>query len=143
MVSPKFSRVSRLQRFDVRQVTSSKSHMSSCGDAMLSPPLLRSYAALLRGLVTQPCYAALLRSLGDVDFSETHQREVPERRHQPALGQFHAARARQPLRIARPGELGGAEAERANHRLQALLDEAAQAGIGTDPSQDDEFAARP
>ena len=57
---------------------------------------------------------------GRLGFAETHQREMAERRNQAALGEFDAISARQPLRIARPGELGGAEAERANHRLQPL-----------------------
>ena len=47
------------------------------------------------------------------------------------------------LRVARPGELGGAETERPHHRLQPLLDEAAHAGIGTDAGQNDQLAAGP
>ena len=68
---------------------------------------------------------------------------MAERRHQAALHQFHPARAGQPSRIARPGEFGGAEAERTHHRLQPLLDDAAHAGVGTDPRQDNQLAARP
>src|ERR1700676_2305150 len=62
-------------------------------------------------------------------FADTDQREVAERRYQAALNQFHAMRPRQPLRIPRPGEFGGPEAERTHHRLQPLLEEAAHPGV--------------
>src|ERR1700709_2463320 len=80
---------------------------------------------------------------GRLDFAETHQREMTERRNQAALGGVDTICSGEPLRVARPGELGGTETERTNHRLQPLFDEAAHAGIGADPGQDDEFAPAP
>src|SRR4051794_32550617 len=77
-----------------------------------------------------------------LQLAEADEREVSERRDQPALEQLEALRAREPAQIARPAELGGAEAEPAHHRLQRLLDDAAQAVIGADARQDDQFAAR-
>src|SRR5437868_5441725 len=77
-----------------------------------------------------------------LQLAEADQGEVSERRDQPALEQFHAISASEPAQIARPAELGGTEAEPAHHRLQRLLDDAAQAVIGADARQDDQLAAR-
>src|SRR5712672_561301 len=77
-----------------------------------------------------------------VNLAEADQREMAERRHQAAFHQFDAERRCLPFGVARPAEFGGTETERAHHRLQALLDDAAHAGIGADPGQDDQFAAR-
>src|SRR6266403_3433722 len=86
---------------------------------------------------------ACSRDLGghrDPGFAETDQREVAEGRYRAALDQFDSARARQPLRVARPCEFG-APPELADHRLKPLLDEATHPGIRTDPAQQDNFAA--
>src|SRR5258708_29104046 len=80
-------------------------------------------------------------SRGDLDLAETDQREMPERRNETALGQLHALGAGEPSGVARPGKIGGAEAQPGHDRLQALLDEAAHAAVGGDAGQDDQFAA--
>src|SRR5712675_1226964 len=77
----------------------------------------------------------------DLDFAEAHQREVAERRNETALDQLHAISPGEPLRVARPGKIGGAEAEPGHDRLQALLDEAAHAAVGADACQNDQLAA--
>ena len=58
-----------------------------------------------------------LGRFGHVHLAEADQREVTERRYQAAFRELHAVRAGEPFGIARPGELGGAEAERTHHRL--------------------------
>src|ERR1700744_2886398 len=90
------------------------------------------------GLETPAGRSGRFGALADPD-----QREVAERRNQAALRQFDVLRARQPGRVARPGEFGGAETEMADHRLQSLLDEAAHTFVGADTGEDDQFAARP
>src|ERR1700704_2553894 len=54
-------------------------------------------------------------------FAESHQREMSERGHRPALDQVDAILARGPLRESRPRELG-APAELARDRLKPGLD---------------------
>ncbi len=58
-----------------------------------------------------------LGRFGHVHLAEANQREVTERRDKAAFRELHAVRAGEPFGIARPGELGGAEAERTHHRL--------------------------
>src|SRR5258707_2568290 len=107
-------------------MTSSKCHMRGTNDV--------NHAKLQTTMTGRNCHPG---------FCDPGQREMAERRHHAALDQFHSMCARQPLRIARPGEFSGAEAERSHHRLQPLLDKAAHPGIGPDPGQDDQPAARP
>ena len=102
-----------------------------------------TYDVMQRDATTRSAARSAQAAAAIVGLAEADQREMAERRHQAALDQFHAVRAGQPLRIARPGKFGGAEAERTHHRLQPLLDEAAHAGIGADAGQDDQLAARP
>src|SRR6266436_7312741 len=97
----------------------------------------RDGTAGIRGLL------ANLRGSRHVGLAEADQREVAKRRNQTALRQFDAFRAGQPTRVAGPGELGGAEAKPAHHRLQLLLDEAAHPGIRADAGEDDQLAAYP
>src|SRR5260370_3689680 len=92
---------------------------------------------LLMSIGTVSCESAGLRcshSCPVFEFHKSHQPEMTERRHRPALDHAHIGSPFGPASESAPAKFRP-PSEPANDRLQQSLDEVPQAGIRTDAAE--------